>query len=122
MHCALRTADRTYFDGEASMIVARSPRGEFAIMHGHAPLLAVLDPGPIRVHTPEGTRVFACRRGTLRTAGDRVTVLVESAVPLEEIDLSEVETRRRQLGETDGAVLDEQRHLQLLQTVKEQYG
>ncbi len=119
MHCALRTADRTYFDGDASMVLAQSPRGEFAIMEGHAPLLAVLDSGPVRVHTVDGTKVFACRRGTLRTTGNRTTLLVESAVPVEEIDLSEVEARQKRLTEAD---LDEQAHLALLRSIKERYG
>ena len=123
MHCQLRSADRTFFDGDASMVVARSPRGEFAIMDGHAPLLAVLDRGPIRVHTAGETRVFACRRGTLRTTGDRVSLLVESAVPVEEIDLSAVQARITQLAENDDvADAEEREHLTLLRAVKERYG
>ncbi len=123
MHCQLRSADRTFFDGDASMVVAQSPRGEFAIMDGHAPLLAVLDRGPIRVHTDGETRVFACRRGTLRTTGDRVSLLVESAVPVEEIDLSAVHARIAQLAENDDvANAKEKEHLALLRTVKERYG
>jgi len=66
--------------------------------------------------------VFACRRGTLRTSGDRLTLLVESAVPVEEIDLSEVEARRKRLAEADDADPDEQAHLALLRAVKERYG
>ena len=123
MHCQLRSADRTFFDGDASMVVARSPRGEFAIMDGHAPLLAVLDRGPIRVHTDGETRVFACRRGTLRTTGDRVSLLVESAVPVEEIDLPAVQARITQLAENDDAADAEERdHLTLLRVVGERYG
>ena len=123
MHCQLRSADRTFFDGDASMVVAQSPRGEFAIMDGHAPLLAVLDRGPIRIHADGETRIFACHRGTLRTTGDRVSLLVESAVPVEEIDLSEIEARIRQFGETDDvADVEEKDHLALLRTVKERYG
>ena len=121
MHCQLRSADRTFFDGVASMVVAQSERGEFAIMDGHAPLLAVLDRGPVRIHTDDATKVFACRRGTLRTSGDRVTLLVESAVPVEEIDLPEVEARMAQLTEAEEA-FDEAEHLALLREVKERYG
>ena len=123
MHCQLRSADRTFFDGDASMVVAQSPRGEFAILDGHAPLLAVLDGGPVRIHTADETRVFACRRGTLRTTGDRVSLLVESAVPVEEIDLSDIEARASKLGEGDDvADVEEKEHLALLRTVKERYG
>jgi F-type H+-transporting ATPase subunit epsilon len=92
MHCQIRSADRTFFDGEATMVVARSTRGEFAVMDDHAPLLAALRSGPLRVKTPDGERVFACFGGTLRVAADAaVTVLVEDAVPAEEIDIASIE-------------------------------
>ena len=123
MHCQLRSADRTFFDGDASMVVAKSERGEFAIMDGHASLLAVLDRGPVRIHTSDQTRVFACPRGTLRTSGDRISLLVESAVPVEEIDLSEIASRMAQLAEVEGGSAgDEAEHLALLREVKERYG
>ena len=123
MHCQLRSADRTFFDGDATMVVAQSSHGEFAIMDGHAPLLAVLDRGPVRIHAGGETRIFACRRGTLRTTGDRLSLLVESAVPLEEINLSEVESQMAQLAENDDpASVEEKEHLALLRTVKERYG
>jgi F-type H+-transporting ATPase subunit epsilon len=123
MHCQLRSADRTFFDGSASMVVASSSRGEFAIMSGHAPLLAVLARGPIRIHTDGKTRIFACRGGTLRTSGDRVSLLVESAVPLEELDLSELETRLALLGESEDAKdLQEKEYLSFLRTIEERYG
>ncbi len=123
MHCQLRSADRTFFDGSASMVVAQSPRGEFAIMEGHAPLLAVLDRGPVRIHVEGGAKVFACRRGTLRTTGDRISLLVESATPLEEIDLSDVEARIAHLADSgEDADVEETEHLTLLRAVKERYG
>lgn len=72
------------------MVVARSPRGEFAVMAGHAPLLSALESGPLRVKSNDGERVFACFGGALRvSASADVEVLVQDAVPLEEIDLSD---------------------------------
>ena len=105
------------------MVVARSPRGEFAIMDGHAPMLAVLDPGAIRVHGESDTRVFAARRGTLRTTGDRVSLLVESALPVEEIDLAEVGARLTELEQSpDERDVDERAYLAVVRAIKEQYG
>ena len=123
MDCQLRSADRAFFDGDATMVVAHSPRGEFAIMDGHAPLLGVLGPGPVRIHTDTGTQVFACGNGTVRTTGDLVHLLVESAVPVDQIDLSSVETRMAELDDRDDtASEDERKHLALLRDVKERYG
>ena len=125
MRCQLRSADRTLYDGEASMVVAQSPRGEFAVMTGHAPLLAVLAQGPIRIHTEEKERVFICRGGTLRVADDEITLLVESAVTIDEIDAEHVKLQlaaSREDEEATSEALTEREYLLALQAAKERYG
>lgn len=110
MQCQIRSADRMFFDGEATMVVARSTRGEFAVMDDHAPLLATLRSGPLRVKTTDTERVFACFGGTLHVSADAaVTVLVEDAVAAEEIDAASI----REESEARRAVL---------QAVVETYG
>ncbi len=101
MRCQLRTSERTLFDGDAVMVVARSALGDFAVMARHAPLLAVLDAGPLRVKTDREEFSFAVRRGLLRVQADRVTVLAEAAVPAGEVDLASLEV---QMAETESAL------------------
>lgn len=122
MECQVRSADRTFFGGDATMVVARSARGEFAVLDGHAPLLATLRSGPLRIQTAEGERVFAGFGGTLHVSEDAaVTVLLEDAVALEEIDLTTPDASTRDLGES--AELEETRErLAVLRAVKETYG
>jgi len=123
MHCLLRSADRTFFDGNATIVVARSPRGEFAIMDEHAPLLAALDRGAIRIEATDGTRVFFCEPGTARIANGTVHLLVETALPLDEIELSEIKAQIAQLDDGDDQVLAAERErLALLLDSKERYG
>jgi F-type H+-transporting ATPase subunit epsilon len=128
MHCQVRSADRTFYIGEATMIVARSSRGQFAIMDDHAPLLATLREGALRVKTTDGERVFACLGGTLQVTGDSdVSVLVIDASPVEEIDLDEVRHSLDQLDQrhSDDVApeLDRRRtRLTTLLRVKEQHG
>ena len=122
MHCQVRSADRTFFDDEATMVVARSTRGDFAVMDDHAPLLATLHSGPLRVKTTHGESVFACFGGSLRVSdGGKVTILVEHAVPVEEID-TEAPEAKGENSSTDatGEVSDERRVL--LRQIKETYG
>ncbi|MGB2982667.1 MAG: hypothetical protein WBC63_02265 [Candidatus Bipolaricaulia bacterium] len=122
MECQVRSADRTFFEGDATMVVARSARGEFAVLDGHAPLLATLRSGPLRIQTAEGERVFAGFGGTLHVSEDAaVTVLLEDAVALEEIDLTTPDASTSDLGES--AELEETRErLAVLRAVKETYG
>jgi len=69
------------------MVAARGTQGEFAVMDSHAPLLAALRQGALRIKTAESEFVFACFGGSLRVAEDHnVTIIVDDAVALEEID------------------------------------
>ncbi len=87
LSCQLRSPDRTFFDGEAVSVTARSPRGEFAVLAHHAPLLAELAPGLLRIRTANGDHGFACFGGTLSMDSNRVVILGSEIVPREEIDL-----------------------------------
>ena len=100
MQCTVRSPDQVYLDSDATLVVAQSARGEFALMDGHAPLLAQLADGPFRVETPEGTQVFACFGATLHVEDDAVSVLVEDAVPAHDIDAKAVAEQLRQVKDT----------------------
>jgi len=106
MHCELRTAEKTLFSGEASLVVARSPRGEFGVMDGHAPLLAVLVPAPLRVRAGDGEHEFAVAAGLLRVDEGGVVILAQDAVPKEEIDMDFVRTRIAELSGAEGAAVE----------------
>jgi F-type H+-transporting ATPase subunit epsilon len=94
--CQLRSPDRTLYDGEAVSVTARSPRGEFAVLAHHAPLLAELAVGPLRIRTATEELRFAFFGGTLSANANRVVILGSEIVPREEIDLEE---ERRRAGE-----------------------
>lgn len=86
MRFRLHSPTQSLFDGEARLVVAHSPEGEFAVMDGHEPLLAVVAPGPLRIETSEGTRVFAVRGGILQVTREDVTCLAHEAVAAEALD------------------------------------
>ncbi len=97
MHCQLQSPERMLFDGEAKIVVAHSPEGEFAVMDGHAPLLAALGPSPLRIKTEDEEHVFALSGGVLQVTTDGVTILAHEAIPAGEIDLAAVSARREEL-------------------------
>jgi len=86
MRCIVRSADRTLYEGDAERIVVRSPHGEFAVLDGHAPILAVLVPGAIRLHSAGTEHTFVCKGGTFNLTDNHAIVLVERPFTLEEID------------------------------------
>ena len=125
MHCILRSADRTLYDDDAERIVARSPHGEFAVLDGHAPIIAVLVPGVIRLQAAGTEHTFICKGGTFSLADNHVTVLVERPYKLEEIDLVAIREQLTAL-QTDepSEEIDSEEiaYLELLCQVKERHG
>lgn len=77
---ALVAAHETIWEGEASMVIARTLGGELAIMPGHTPLLGILAPGEVRVTPLEGSTISAeVDHGFLSVEQNRVLVVAETA-------------------------------------------
>jgi len=76
----LVSADRKVWSGEASMVVARTTEGDIGVLTGHAPVLAVLVGGDVRISSTTGESVVASLDGGfLSVEHDRVTVVSDSA-------------------------------------------
>lgn len=126
MHCIVRSADRTVFDGDVSHVVAKSPHGEFAVMENHAPLLAVLIPGVVRLHSADDEDIrIACSGGTFDFTDNCATFLVERPSRLDEIDVATLRSRLQSLGSDpsgNAEASDETDHLEMLIRLKENHG
>jgi F-type H+-transporting ATPase subunit epsilon len=85
----LVTPDRILVDQTADAVEVPSKSGYFEVLYGHAPLLAELGPGEVRLHGGEGgDQRFNVARGFVEVLPERVTILAESAQKPEEIDVS----------------------------------
>jgi F-type H+-transporting ATPase subunit epsilon len=85
------------WQGEADMVVARSPDGEFAILRGHIPFLAALVPGRLAVVSGEDRKEFFVPGGFLEASGSRddyhVIVLADDAEAVADMDVAEARSR-----------------------------
>ncbi len=80
LEVTLVSADRRVWSGEAARVIARTVDGDIGILGGHAPLLAVLAAGEIRITPSSGQDVVATLDGGfLSVEHDRVTVVSDSA-------------------------------------------
>jgi F-type H+-transporting ATPase subunit epsilon len=85
----LVTPDRILVDKTADAVEVPSRSGYFEVLYGHAPLLAELGAGEVRLHGGEGgDQRFNVSRGFVEVLPERVTILAESALRPEEIDTS----------------------------------
>jgi F-type H+-transporting ATPase subunit epsilon len=80
------------YEGDAELVIAVGTEGEEGILPSHAPFLTALRPGILRANVVEGGEQkrleFATSDGFLQALPDRVTVLVDSALSREKIDIA----------------------------------
>jgi F-type H+-transporting ATPase subunit epsilon len=81
----LVTPERLVFAGEASQVVVPGAEGDFAVLAGHSPFISTLRPGILDVTLPQGRQQLLVKKGVAEADPDRLTVLAQSAVPLEEL-------------------------------------
>jgi F-type H+-transporting ATPase subunit epsilon len=109
MQVSIVSPEEEVWRGEADMVVARSPEGEFGIMRGHIPFLAALIPGRVAVVTGSRREEFFVPGGFLEASGTQddyhVIILADSAENLADMDVAEA----RRLAEEARRHADEDR-------------
>lgn len=88
MQIDIVSAERLMFSGEASFAVFPGESGELGIFPRHAPLLALVKPGTIRLQVP-GTENFESiyvSGGILEVQPTLVTLLTDTAVRADDLD------------------------------------
>ena len=73
----LVAADRLVYEGEATLVRARTLGGELGIMPGHQPLLGVLVEGEIKINGEGGVKTAIVDEGFLSVDHNRVTIVAE---------------------------------------------
>ena len=87
LHVDIVSAEEEIHSGTASVVYAPAEMGEVGIYPRHAPLLAQLRPGEIRVETPEGEELFFfVSGGLLEVQPHVVTVLADTAIRAKDLD------------------------------------
>lgn len=93
LFCRVITPEEVVYDGEADLVVARIADGDVGVMVDHAPLVSSVEGGEVRIKEGEEQHVYATSDGFFKVSENLVQVLVEEAVPPDEIDVNEAENR-----------------------------
>ena len=92
LHVRLVTPDRVLIDEEADAVELPSKSGYLEVLYGHAPLLAELGVGEVRLHgVSGGDQNYFVVWGFVEVLPDRVTILAQNAIKPEEIDTGEAQ-------------------------------
>ena len=88
----LVTPDRVLLDATAAAVELPSISGYMEALYGAAPLLAELGAGEVRLHGGSaGEQVFFVAWGFVEVLPERVTILAETALHPDEIDVTAAE-------------------------------
>lgn len=108
MDVSIVTPEEEVWSGEADLVIARSPEGEFGIMKGHIPFLAALVPGLVTIVSGGSRKSYLVPGGFLEASGpsdgraegdDRkgsafhVIILADGAEEVGDIDAAEARKR-----------------------------
>lgn len=92
MDVALVSPERILYQGEADMVVCRTPDGEIAFLTGHAPFVGTLEIAPVRVILANGDEVKAAvHGGFVEVRDNKVSVLSDVAELPNQIDTARAE-------------------------------
>ncbi len=93
------TPDQILIDESADAVELPSKSGYMEVLYGHAPLLAELGVGEVRLHGGSGgDQTYFVVWGFVEVLPDRVTILAQNAIKPEEIDTGEAQ-RQLETGE-----------------------
>jgi F-type H+-transporting ATPase subunit epsilon len=101
------TPEGEVWSGEARQVSTRTEVGEIGILANHAPVLAALRPTELRLHVSDSeTKRYAQAHGWLQVYGNRARLLLEEAIPPENLDAG---TLKEQLSDAEQRLSESER-------------
>ncbi len=110
----LVSPEQLVFSGEVEHVVVPGTEGEFGVLAGHAPLIAMLRPGVVKILGPDEQDILVVG-GFAEVSPEGLTILADRAVPLAEVDPTVIADEIRDAEEdvadaTDDATRDRLQH------------
>ena len=101
------TPEREAYSDEVDAVYCPGTEGEFGVLPHHAPLLAMLGVGELRIQKGADEEFFAIAGGFVQVRPDKVVVMAELADLSSEIDLEAAEDARNEAERAIAAGFDE---------------
>lgn len=77
LHVDIITPERNLFSGKATAVQLPGAEGLFQILTDHAPIMAALTSGRVKIDTAKGSEFVAINGGVVEVSGNTVTVLAK---------------------------------------------
>lgn len=95
IRCEIVSQDRTVFQGDVDIVVLPGIAGEMGILPHHAPVLAILKYGVIKIRKDGKEELFTVAGGMAEVQPDIVTILADAAENIEEIDITRAQAAKK---------------------------
>ncbi len=82
----LVSPERVLMSEDAEQVVVTGSEGDFTVLPNHAPVVSSLRPGVLHVTLPKGKKGIFVRSGFAEVTSDSLTILVERAFVVDEVD------------------------------------
>ena len=104
----LVSPERLVLSSEVSMVVVPGAEGDFGVLPGHAPMISNVRSGVISIYNDRAieARIFVAG-GFAEVSNNRLTVLTENAVALDEIKRADADARLAEAREAVGDASDD---------------
>jgi F-type H+-transporting ATPase subunit epsilon len=94
------TPEGEVFSDEVEMVSTRTTVGSIGVLAHHQPLLGMLEPTELRLYKSESdVERYAQGEGYIQVSREGVLVLVEEALPPDQLDTSDLQDRLRRAEE-----------------------
>jgi F-type H+-transporting ATPase subunit epsilon len=90
------TPERLAYSDTVDSVVLPGAEGEMGVLPNHAPLLATLGVGELRIRKGGEEEFFAIAGGFVQVRPDKVVVMAETADMASEIDIEKAQEARRE--------------------------
>jgi F-type H+-transporting ATPase subunit epsilon len=112
-HFDLVSPQRVLFSGDVEQVDIPGSEGDFGVLAGHAPLIAMLRPGIVTVFGAGTPIRVVIADGYAEVNPEGLTILAELATPLEEFDRTGLDSRIKDTEEDVADTADGPRRDQL---------
>jgi F-type H+-transporting ATPase subunit epsilon len=97
---SLVSPERLLFSGQVDQVDLPGAEGDFGVLAGHAPVVAMLRPGLVTAIAGGARDRFVVFGGVAEFSQDDLTILAESAAPVEDLDIARLETEITEMQES----------------------
>jgi F-type H+-transporting ATPase subunit epsilon len=100
IRCEIVSQDHTVFQGDVDIVILPGMAGEMGVLPHHAPVLAILKYGVIKIRQSGREDLFAVAGGIAEVQPDIVTVLADAAENVKDIDITRAQAAKKRAEDT----------------------